>query len=206
MARETHVRGGVPTPEGRNPGHLNNILCVFRFLLVLSFSLYFLSILYCLSLLSQFSLSLSLSSLSLSLSLLSQFSLSLSLLFSLSLSLSLLSLSIYSLSLSLFSLSILSLFSLLLFLFSLSPSLSILHASRTKGLRGDTALVDVMIAVGEGGKGSLQGKKNIRERKNTKINKFAGLSQNRVGVKKLFMSHYVFFFRVIPYGGEETHK
>ena len=42
-----------------------------------------------------------------------------------------------------------------------------------------------------------QGKK-----KHININKFAGLSRDWVGAKNLFMC----FFRVIPYGGEKTHK
>ena len=43
----------------------------------------------------------------------------------------------------------------------------------------------------------------LRERKkHININKFAGLSRDWVGAKKLFMC----FFRVIPYGGEKTHK
>ena len=42
-----------------------------------------------------------------------------------------------------------------------------------------------------------QGKK-----KHININKFAGLSRDWVGAKILFMC----FFRVIPYGGEKTHK
>ena len=44
----------------------------------------------------------------------------------------------------------------------------------------------------------IQGKK-----KHININKFAGLSGDWVGAKKLFMC---FFFRVIPYGGGKTHK
>ena len=43
----------------------------------------------------------------------------------------------------------------------------------------------------------FQGKK-----KHININKFAGLSRVWVGGKNLFM----FFFRVIPHGGEKTHK
>ena len=43
----------------------------------------------------------------------------------------------------------------------------------------------------------IQGKK-----KHININKFAGLSRDWVGAKNLFMC----FFRVIPYGGEKTHK
>ena len=38
--------------------------------------------------------------------------------------------------------------------------------------------------------------------KHIKINKFAGLSRDWVGVTNLFMC----FFRVIPYGGRKTHK
>ena len=45
---------------------------------------------------------------------------------------------------------------------------------------------------------------SLRERKkHININKFAGLSRDWVGAKNLF---YVFFFRVIPYGREKTHK
>ena len=41
-----------------------------------------------------------------------------------------------------------------------------------------------------------------RKKKHININKFAGLSQDWVGAKKLFMC----FFRVIFHGGEKTHK
>ena len=44
-------------------------------------------------------------------------------------------------------------------------------------------------------KGLIQGKK-----KHININKFAGLSRDWVGAKNLF---FVFFLRVIPYGGEK---
>ena len=46
-------------------------------------------------------------------------------------------------------------------------------------------------------KAFTQGKK-----KHIHINKFAGLSRDWVGAKKLFMC----FFQVIPYGREKTHK
>ena len=39
-------------------------------------------------------------------------------------------------------------------------------------------------------------------KKHININKFAGLSRDWVGAKNLFMC----FFRVIPFGGEKTHK
>ena len=43
----------------------------------------------------------------------------------------------------------------------------------------------------------------LREEKHTNINQFGGVSQDWVGGEIMFMC---FFLRVIPYGGEKTHK
>ena len=64
------------------------------------------------------------------------------------------------------------------------PKTPILGPSPSSSFRGPQSLVD-------------QGKK-----KHININKFSGLSRDWVGAKNLFMC----FFRVIPYGGEKTHK